>query len=534
MSKMNETELRRRLGLLSEIEPSAQATARALDRARQMLNEPTLLPSRRRTSFKMAGLAAVAAVILVALLLASLLTGRWDGTTAAYAKITEAVRNVPWMHMYYSEYSLNDAGNRTSAEGERDTEIWYSFNAQVVIYKYAHGAIDYYDYARQEIREYNPVAKRIVVSALPTGKRPFRLDSPGGWVEKSVEQITAGGGSVARERGQYKGCEVEIFEIKSAVRPGGGAVRSRIFVDRATSLPIAEEKAYVNTKTGKPVLVETGTFDYPDRGPADIYGLGLSRDIPTISSLPLPPWSDIRQTCQSYRLTPPAEKYVAVVTREMIGLVESVEIYYADGARFREEQHFLYRGGSLGPQWQRQKGELGNTLDSILTWSRAHRAYGAISISVTNGDRGYIARRDQDGAWSATQAIVPGGERAAEDFWQLSRVARLAWPEILGYADIIQDDHARENGLIRVDAEKGVFYLNPERDYICQQQMPLEGRSSAVLEFGRTDTGRWYPKRVDNSALKYTVYLETNPEFPEGIFDPNSLPKAGRQAAPVP
>ena len=34
MSKMNETELRRRLDLLSEIEPSPQATGRALDRVR--------------------------------------------------------------------------------------------------------------------------------------------------------------------------------------------------------------------------------------------------------------------------------------------------------------------------------------------------------------------------------------------------------------------------------------------------------------------------------------------------------------------
>lgn len=527
--------------MLAAVEPSPQATGRALDRVRLMLSGPIPAATHGRVSLWRivrrswtVGLASAAAIVLVSILLLALLTGRWDGTTAAYAKVTEAVRNVPWMHMYYSEYTLDDAGNRTSAEGERDTEIWYSFNAQVVIYKYAYGAIDYYDYARQEIREYNPLAKRIIVSALPTGKRPFRLDSPGGWVEKSIEQITSGGGSVTRELGQYKGREAEIFEIKSALRSGGGAVRSRIFVDRATSLPIAEEKVYINTKTGNPVLVETGTFDYPERGPADIYGLGLSRDIPTISSLPLPPWSDINQTCQSYRLTPPAEKYVAVVTREMIGLVESVEIYYADGARFRKEQHFLYRGGSIGSQWQKQKDELGNTLDSILTWSRAHKAYGSIFISVIDGDRGYSARRDQDGVWSGTEYILPGGEWARENFWQLSLVAQLGWPEIRGHADIIQDDFARENGLIRVDGEKGVFYLNPERDYICQQQVPLEGKRSTVLEFGRTDTGRWYPRRVDNSALKYTVYLETNPEFPEGIFDPNSLPKANQEATSVP
>jgi hypothetical protein len=540
MSKMNETELRRRLGLLAGIEPSPQATGRALARVRRTLiqtdQQPDARPASRwgiLTKGKMAGLAA-AAIIVVVLLLASRFSVPLDGTTAAYARVTEAVRKVPWMRIRYSGYLLDDAGNRITAEGERDDEVWYSFNAQVMIYRNARGAIDYYDYARQEIHEYNPAAKRVVVSALPTGRRPLRPDSPGGWLEKSIEQITSDGGSVARRRGQYKGQETEIFEITSAVRPGVAAIRSTVFVDRTTSLPIAEERSYINTNTGNPQLVETGVFDYPEQGPADIYGLGLSRDIPTISSLPMPPWSDVRMTYESYRFKPPAQRYVTVVAREMIGLVESVEICYADGARFRKEQHHLYGRGAIGPQWEEQKAEFGDTLESILKWSRAYKTYGPISITIFEENRWYDSRRDENGAWRTTMQTSRGRGLTQEDSWNMCPVAQLGGPQILGYADIIQDDFARENGLIRVDGEKGVFYLNPERDYICQQQMPSEGQRSTVLEFGRTDTGRWYPKRIDNHALKYTVYLETNPEFPEGIFDPNSLPKADREAASVP
>ncbi|MGE5293840.1 MAG: hypothetical protein ACM3VT_03340 [Solirubrobacterales bacterium] len=543
MSKMNETDLRRRLGLLCEIEPSPQRAGQALDRVRQMLSRPTPAADHRRTSLWRivernwaAGLASAAAIVLVVLLLLSLFAGRWDGTTAAYAKVTEAVRRVPWMHVRYSGYHLDAKGNRTTAEGQLDTEIWYSFNAQVMIYRYAGGEIDYYDYARQEIQKYNPIAKRIVVSALPADMRPFRMDSPAGWLEKSIEQITSDGGSVTRETGQYEGREAEVFEITAAVRPEVATIHSRIFVDRATFLPIAEEKAAINPKTGSPQRVETGTFDCPEQGPADIYALGLPRDVPTISSLPLPPWSEFGLAYESYHREPPAEKYAAVVTREMIGLVESVQICYADGVHFREEQHSLYHRGAIGAQWEEQKGEFGDTLDSILKWSRAHKAYGAISISLFDGDHRYSARRDEDGAWSGTEQIVSDGGLTAEDFWHLSHVAQLGWPEICGYADIIQDDYARDNGLIRVevDAGKGVLYLNPDRDYICEQSIPLEGQRYTVLEFGRTDTGRWYPKRIDNDGLKYTVYLETNPEFPEGLFDPNSLPKANHEATPVP
>lgn len=540
MSKMNETDLRRRLGLLSGIEPSPQAAGRALDRVRRVLSETTPRPANRLagaggmlTKSRLAGLAVAAAVLIATGVFVFLFTGSLDGTTAAYARVTEAVRNVPWMRMRYSGYSLNNAGNRTSGEGERDTEIWYSFNAQVVIYKYPHGAIDYYDYAKQEIHEYNPVAKRIVVSALPTGRRPFRTDSPGAWLEKSIEQITSGGGRVTREAGQYKGQETEVFEITSAVRPGVAAIRSKIFVDRTTSLPIAEERAYINTNTGNPQLVETGTFDYPEQGPADIYGLGLSRDIPTISSLPLPSWSDIRMTYEPYRFKPLAQRYVAVVTRWMIGLVESVEIFYADGTRFRQERHFLYRRGNIGPQWEEMKTELGDTYDSLLRWSRDYKARGHITISLWVGKRAYHSQRDERGSWSAAERVVLPQEMT-EDFWSICPIAGLAWPDIRGYADIIQDDYAREHGLIRVEGEQETFYLNPQRDYICQQRVPFGRDRSEVTEFAQTETGRWYPRKIDDGSLKYTIYLDTDPEFPEGLFDPNSLPKADREAAPVP
>jgi hypothetical protein len=474
----------------------------------------------------MAGLAA-AAIIVVVLLLASRFRVPLDGTTAAYARVTEAVRNVPWMRIRYSGYLLDDAGNRITAEGERDDEVWYSFNAQVMIYRNARGAIDYYDYARQEIHEYNPVAKRIVVSALPTGIRPLRPDSPGGWLEKSIEQITSDGGRVARRRGRYNGREVEVLEITSPVKRGVAAVRSTVFVDRTTSLPIAEERSYINTNTGNPQLVETGVFDYPEQGPADIYGLGLSKDIPTISSLPLPPWSDVRMTYESYRFKPSAQRYVAVVAREMIGLVESLEICYADGARFRQERHFLYRSGAIGPQWEEMKTELGDTLDSFLQWSRAYKARGHITISLWIGKRAYHSQRDERGSWSPVDdERVLSSELTEPDFWHLCPVATLAWPDIRGYADIIQDDYARANGLIRVVGEREFFYLNPERDYICQLRIPFERDRSEATEFAQTDTGRWYPRKIDDGGLKYTIYLDTDPEFPAGLFDPSILPKA--------
>ena len=91
-------------------------------------------------------------------------------------------------------------------------------------------------------------------------------------------------------------------------------------------------------------------------------------------------------------------------------MVESVEICYADGARFREEQHSCTVGGFIGSQWEKQKAEFGNTLDSILKWSRAHKAYGSISISLFDGNHHYIARRDEDGALERNGADLSQAE----------------------------------------------------------------------------------------------------------------------------
>jgi hypothetical protein len=487
----------------------------------------TVLAERRRTIRRGLKIAAAAAIVLAGLIVASQFIPSLDGATAAYAKVTQAMRDVPWMRIRYRGYILDEEENRASTEGALDTEIWYSFNAQVVILKYSGGQIIYNDYARQEVYTYNPHSKRIILSALSSGWLSFRSDSPWDWLERNAQRTMPHGGEATRRTGQYQGQDVEIFDIASAVEPGIAATRDRVFVDRTTFLPIAEERTYINTKIGKPQRVETGTFDYPPQGPADIYGLGLSRDIPTINSLPLPDWDEIGAAYRSHHEEAAPERYIAVVTRELAlpgNPVESVDICYTDGARSRQERHFLFVPGPVAEQWQPQAAELGTTADSILNWSRAYLAHGEISIDLYDSSHCYSSRRDENGSWSLTQQTFGDRGLTKYDLWNTCPAARLGWPEIGYEADIIQDDYARENHLIRVEASGGTFWLNPERDYICQRRSTINGQED-VTEFSQTNDGRWYPKRVESRGLNHTIWIETHVEFPEGIFDPNRLPK---------
>ncbi len=468
------------------------------------------------------GKVAAAAIILIAVLIGIHINNvPIDGTTAVYAKMNEAVKNVPWLRITSTTQLVDPNGNLI--RDPQTSIIWYSFNSKIIILKSSSGSITYEDYDKHEVYNYNPESKRIVLSTLPdeTMPKPFGADSPWKWMESSIQRMIRFGGEVTRKTGQYNGRDVEIVEIAATLRPNVAVPHSKIFVDKATSLPIAEERVYINSNIGKPQCQDNATFEYPERGPADIYDLGLSRDIPIINSLGLPPWQDIfKKYFPFYHQIP--EKFIAIVTREVglqRSLTESVEICYAGGGRFKRERYSL---DDLG-------ADIGNTFDSILEWTQTSKNKGSISISLHLENCFYSAKRTEHGYWKTTKQTRKGRELTAEDFWQISHLAEIGWPDILGHADVIQDDFARENNLIRIESKGRQWYLNPERDYICQRRIDDHGGITEVKEFARTKEGKWYPKSVQGPWISNTVYLETDPVFPEGIFDPNELPKDGWQ-----
>jgi len=470
---------------------------------------------------------ASAAVIVIAVLIGiHPFNSPLNGTTAAYAKVKEKIRNVPWIHISYTGYILDEMGNKKSEEGQLDTEIWYSFKSQIAIQKYPDGLIVYRNFANQKVHTYNPVSKRIVITALSSTKFPLEADTPWSWLERNIQRMMPFGGEVTRKKGKYNGQEVEVFEIVSTDTPGIASIRGKIFVDMSTSLPIAEERIYINTKTDKPQRIETGTFNYPEQGPKDIYALGLPGDTSTVNSLPLPEWEEINRAYQAHRWKAP-DRYIVIVTSELSILgnpIEYVDICYTDGISLRQERHFLFIQGPVGVQWRKQAAEIGNTFDSILRWSQALKAHGNISITIYKGQYYYSSRRDDVGIWETTKHKIKGRQLTGSDFWNICPIADMGWPSIRGLIDIVQNDYARNNKLIRIEVQNSEFYLNPNRDYICQKKVK-NNQETDVIEFRQTEAGQWYPKKTKGLGTSKTVYLVTDPEFPEGIFDPNNLPK---------
>ena len=141
---------------------------------------------------------------------------------------------------------------------------------------------------------------------------------------------------------------------------------------------------------------------------------------------------------------------------------------------------------------------------------------------------------------------------------------------------LVENEYSKQNGLIclqRLEEDrrfpfmrngrryKRLCYIDPERDYICRRMEEyfvqdelwkkmysdadrcLVNNPDAGLEYtmlqvkeitesGQSEDGKWYPKRIEqltttqrgNGKLQkdisiFTIYLDTDGEFPEGIFD---------------
>ncbi|GAF69281.1 unnamed protein product, partial [marine sediment metagenome] len=224
---------------------------------------------------------------------------------------------------------------------------------------------------------------------------------------------------------------------------------------------------------------------------------------------------------------------------------------------------------------------VGDDFDSIYEWIHASkRDFEYVSTYIGDGQNIYHASRSKNGQWEQGSYPLPQPDDNPTLHGDLSD---LGWPDVVGYVALLgnafidDDEYANENNLICFEdlsqgriTDKGKvylpsrlrYYINPQRDYICQQfkwvnqldapwqkdKSWLEGIDpekipdehtdlTEVTEFIQTDSGQWYPRTVESRRIIHhpdgssttereetkTVYVETDREFPEGIFDAEKI-----------
>ncbi|KPK41121.1 MAG: hypothetical protein AMJ65_10085 [Phycisphaerae bacterium SG8_4] len=527
-------------------------------------------PALRRQIMKspITRLAAAAIVITVALIGINQFGGSIDGANVAFGRIKQAVENVPWVHSVNSNSNCSDEG-------------WLSFVQQIEINKKTDGKVTYTDYRKKVKYVYSPDTETITLSDISNKKFALGATDLFSLIEAYLDNERARGAELTRQNGLYHDMPVEILAITRS--ENNWTEEIKIFLNTESYLPLAVEVESGNLN-GESSYVGRVTFDYPESGPRDIYALGVPQSARIIDLLPEPDALEVLHTYQEYRDNAPS-KYGAVVIFDTEGSVMVEEdvigcatIIYSDEQRQYGEQYKI-----IGTP-DEYAHQIGDTFESAMNWCRRSDLAKPNVVDLFDGVYHYQTQYDEgDNRWSLQpREDCPGDERGN----YLKVLRRKGWPGIVPKAEnspphqirIIEDHYSQKYGLICIEllrqgANYGgrikamppireLYYLNPQKDYICQRlehyrrrNAPWQEDSSwldgidpdnvrpdattitQVTEYGQTSYGQWYPKVVTSTIVGVredstpgvfttteTIHLETAPEFPDRIFDPENLP----------
>jgi hypothetical protein len=448
------------------------------------------------------------------------------------------------------------------------------FEAKTTASRDSTGKITFLDFGAHKSYQYDPENRTITIDYVYEDDLPSHLSSAFSFLESMHKMLEARGAQVSTTESEYDGRRVQLQEISVA----GMAPTVKLYIQPHSKLLLSAQ-VKVTDPNGNTTIDGEITFDYPRTGPADIYDLGVPRDAQIINKLPKEDyqriWDDYRQ-----RGMEATRKYIAVTARTNYlfgGVVTDVYADYKSDLNHRLEIHSVFRPRELNQYdkfWPGYRERLGDSYESLLAWARNHYdSGGRTSVYLYDGQRNFSTSRDEVGDWNKLSKGASNTNHMPSDYLEW-----LGWPHIGKTGRIIEDDYAKQNSLICVERlQQGsiysgnvslpgrfLYYLDPQRDFMCRRKVTewrpdadwqqdkhwLKGIEPEKISNGwitvedTTETfqapnGHWYPKviMVKQSGIRKdyqdaplrvtyskTVYVQTEPEFPDGIFDPEKLP----------
>jgi len=539
---------------------------------RSRLGESEPAPPRaalwKRHKWWWPGLASAAAVVLA--VLTALLLPR----QASLAEVATAVLDQPWIHM------------RVVAD-QREGEQWVSPSRHVWASRHQ-GSIEYEDYRLQVYDWFKPEenvvyrgpivwqsraadlaslteALKVLLQQGPPLEKPLAgLDflGPGREAMKVLDQRV----DRVTEQGQsWLDYRLTVTDPKSS-QP----LRMLFRVDPASRLPRLCRMEGV--REGKPVASEM-QFDYPDKGPADVYDLGVPRNAKLVDRIPSGDIKHILGTLRAGRER--MDNYRAVFVTRFDGLdyvwwAEVPEIFYRKGNKFRRDFGFERTGKRSVPKRPAEREDLGKW------WIERTRLYQYYPECVVRDSTTLVTDTktvtDPDGTKHLDIVSVarwetrndPGESYPPE--WSMR--PEFACRPPLGIGDphlepvldlhpaegppgcfLLSIRHTSEQGRLN---EKGVgitdgyrYWLDPQRDFIvvrCDLVMRDQGgkeiitETDTIEETARSPQGVWYATKVRRRFPRpagkapqadqvYYMYIDFKADLPDSLFE---APKKGR------
>ncbi|MBN2180266.1 MAG: hypothetical protein JW715_00015 [Sedimentisphaerales bacterium] len=565
------------------VEPRAEASKRNLEDALAAQEKATGSAYAKPTVWRIimknpiTKIAVAAVIVITAIML--LHNGSMEITSQAFGidNVIEAMQKAEWIHCIMTLEQFSGDPNVTTMNIGDGWESWQSVNPMFSVEKHSDGKIYFSDRGTARTFSYDPQNNIITVKYRNPEALRNTYTSISDMYIKQLADAEKNGAKIKRKRDVYQGRQVQILDINYTSEKGLQSIFT-IIIDAQTCLPKKATFLQQHLMEGYAGKM-TGTFDYPDTGPKDIYEAGAPRDAKIIysDSRDNPELIDVLKPYNAARDNLPSD-YILITTYQYGPWVRSVDVIYNQGRKQRSEYHPVWGPVISEDDKIAYNKVLGNSFETLLKWSQDYGNSDGknLGIHIYDGQYYYRAEKNPMDEWNISEKVRwpdhnPIGLKDLFDW---------GWPMIQPKNNVrqIENDYSKENNLVAFErileptvidgklidaAKKEIYYLDPNHDYICVRkedfqrrfresiemkdadfdinQIPNELNSvSIVSKFDQTDSGRWYPKLIETYSKSWnangnektlglsfinTLYLKTNPEFPEGIFDPNSLPK---------
>lgn len=516
---------------------------------------------------------AAAAVILVAVLV---VTGDWLRiATPAFGleEIRRAMKQVEYSHFVLTVEFVDP--NAVAAMGRRPEgwESWTSRNPPRRIEKHADGRIFCTEEDTGRVLRYDPANNTVVVEqGEPTSPELLQMSVMDRFA-KELEDAEKRGTKLEYGKAVYEGRPMTTITMDYNPPEKMRSVLVMI-VDPDTHLMRKLTWEQTLPKKGWKA-VASGIADYPASGPTDIYQAGAPRGAKVLISSKAvggsEPDARTREVIEQFDAArgrlPKQWTLVAVETDEN-DITGEVTIIYADGPRARWERH------SLRSRMPADAIPLPEGIQAVRAWAHSQESYN-LGASLFDGTYEYNAEY-YAGAWHRHDRRELSGTHTGGG---LSGGLHLLGWAVYGRGRLVENAYAAERGLLCIEdrrdaniqegkvfeaAQRTLYYLDPSRDHLCVRRETYQYRTPPggevhrkvsevdfnpyetpseptsvweVQEYGRFETGQpyaaktlevspqWdgrYAKWVPQGQKRWTrVYIQTNPEFPEGVFDPN-------------
>lgn len=216
-------------------------------------------------------LTTAAAIIVATGLGMYALTGSFDVTSITMAQIRQAMERIDWMQI------INKGGNENENVYGPETD-WFSFASKIHI-TLCKGIVEYSDFKTGKKLWWNPAGKYIYEDPIDETKQfAYGAAGPFEMMDKSLLHA-AHGSDITKEVGTYKGRKVEIWTTTNhgIIQPGYTRTLT-VYIDIDEKLPVAA--TYDHNRPDGTVQRESDIeFRYPGTGPADIYEVGVPRNL---------------------------------------------------------------------------------------------------------------------------------------------------------------------------------------------------------------------------------------------------------------